>query len=118
MIWKVLLHEEFEKELLKLPENVQDRLAAYSSLLKEFGPQLGRPHADTLKGSCHANMKELRFSVDTGIWRVAFAFDARRQAILLVAGNKASENQKQFYKDLLHQADKRFSEWKKRQKGE
>jgi hypothetical protein len=33
-------------------------------LLREFGPALKRPHCDTLKGSRHANMKELRFAAD------------------------------------------------------
>jgi len=44
---------------------------------------------DTLKGSRYANMKELRFSAADGEWRVAFAFDPRRAAILLVAGDKS-----------------------------
>jgi len=41
--------------------SVQDGLLAVAKLLADYGPQLGRPHADTLKGSKHANMKELRF---------------------------------------------------------
>ena len=67
-----------------MPEAVQDELLAHARLLEEFGPQLGRPHADTLNGSAHANMKELRFDADDGVWRLAFAFDPRRKAILLV----------------------------------
>jgi hypothetical protein len=39
------------------------------------GPNLGRPHVDTLEGSSHPNMKELRFNADGGVWRFAFAFD-------------------------------------------
>jgi hypothetical protein len=57
--------------------------------LQSRGLCFGRPYGDTLKGSKHANMKELRFDAAGGIWRVAFAFDPRRQAILLVAGDKA-----------------------------
>jgi hypothetical protein len=51
-------------------------------LLEQFGSQLGRPRVDTLKGSRHANMKELRFDAADGVWRVAFAFDPKRNAVL------------------------------------
>ena len=60
MEWSVLLHPEFDPEFAELPEAAQDELAALSQLLKHFGPQLSCPHADTLNGSKHANMKELR----------------------------------------------------------
>ncbi|MEP2236015.1 MAG: type II toxin-antitoxin system RelE/ParE family toxin [Alteripontixanthobacter sp.] len=75
-------------------------------------PQLSRPHADTLSGSRYANMKELRFKADNGVCRVAFAFGPERQAILLVASNKAGVAQKRFYKTLIAiaTADKRFDE--------
>ena len=56
----------------KLDENVQDELLAQVILLRTFGPSLGRPSVDTLKGSIHANMKELRFKTPDGVWRVAF----------------------------------------------
>ena len=79
-------------------------------LLSDYGPQLGRPHADTLKGSSHANMKELRFEVADGEWRAAFAFDPERRAILLVAGDKSGGSQKRFYRKLIAKADFRFSE--------
>lgn len=62
---------------------------ALSPLLQQFGPQPGRPRVDTPDGSRRANMKELRFSAAAGEWRVAFAFHAKRDAILLVAGDKA-----------------------------
>lgn len=74
MEWDVLFHEEFEVEFNELFEEVQDELLAYAKLLKTFGSNLGRPHADTLNGSSHANMKELRFNAANGVWRVAFAF--------------------------------------------
>jgi hypothetical protein len=77
-------------------------------MLQEFGPQLGRPRVDTLNGSRHANMKELRFSAADGEWRVAFAFDPRRKAILLVAGDKSGGSEKRFYRELIRKADQRF----------
>ena len=69
---------------------------------------LGRPHVDTLSGSKHANMKELRFNADDGVWRVAFAFDLKREAIILIAGDKSGVAQDRFYKSLIAKADKRF----------
>jgi hypothetical protein len=54
-------------------------------------------------------MKELRFEAANGEWRAAFAFDPRRKAILLVAGDKAGVGQKRFYKQLIAKADQRFS---------
>jgi hypothetical protein len=63
-------------------------------------------------------MKELRFDADNGVWRVAFAFDPKRQAVLLVAGDKSGASQKRFYKQLIQKADERFTEWLERQKGE
>ncbi len=71
-------------------------------------PQLGRPRVDTLNGSSHANMKELRFDAADGVWRVAFAFDPRRQAILLVAGDKSGVSERRFYRELIRKADERF----------
>lgn len=53
-------------------------------------------------------MKELRFNADDGVWRVAFAFDTKRRAILLVAGDKSGVSQKNFYRQLIEVADRRF----------
>ncbi len=117
MQWTVLLDTAFEPEFADLAEDVQDELLANAKLLEAFGPQLGRPRADTLNGSKHANMKELRFDAADGVWRVAFAFDPKRCAILLVAGDKAETSEKRFYKQLIKKADKRFEEHLKRLKG-
>jgi hypothetical protein len=106
--WVVEIGEEFEPEFSALPEEVRLEILALARLLQQFGPQLGRPRVDTLAGSRHANMKELRFTAADGEWRVAFAFDPRRKAILLVAGDKSGGSQKRFYKQLLSKADERF----------
>jgi len=63
---------------------------------------------DTLNGSRRANMKELRFAAAGGEWRVAFAFDTKRKAILLAAGDKSGVSEKRFYRELISKADKRF----------
>ena len=108
MNWTVLIGDEFEPELLALPLAVQDGLFELVRVLQQFGPQLGRPHVDTLKDSKYANMKELRFDAEDGVWRVAFAFDVKRAAILLVAGDKSGGSQKRFYRELIRKADQRF----------
>ncbi len=89
MKWQVAFHDEFVPEFRSLPNQVQDEVYAIGHLLEQFGPQLGRPQVDTLNGSRHVNMKEMRFSAMDRAWRVAFAFDPARQAILLVAGEKS-----------------------------
>ena len=109
MSWTVRFVDEFEAEFLALQQKVQDELLVAARALAEYGPGLGRPYVDTLKGSKHANMKELRFDAEGGVWRVAFAFDPRRQGILLVAGDKSGVSQGRFYKQLIAKADKRFS---------
>jgi hypothetical protein len=106
--WTVEMAAEFEPEFDALHEDVQTEILALSLVLEEFGPHLGRPRVDTLKGSRHANMKELRFSAADGEWRVAFAFDPRRSAILLMAGDKSGVSQKRFYRELIRKADGRF----------
>ena len=107
--WIVEFHDEFDPEFDELGEEVQDELLAQLKLLEKIGPKLGRPRVDTLKGSEHANMKELRFTADGGEWRVAFAFDPRRYAIVLVAGDKSGGSEKRFYRQLIKKADKRFT---------
>jgi hypothetical protein len=78
--------------------------------MRVIGPAMKRPASDTLEGSRFSNMKELRFEADNGVWRVAYAFDPARQAILLVAGDKSGVSQRRFYKALLRKAHERFAE--------
>jgi hypothetical protein len=117
MTWDVEFADELDAEWDTLPHDVQDELLAHAKLLAQFGPQLGRPSVDSLKGSRHANMKELRFDAADGVWRVAFAFDPRRKAILLVAGDKSGVSEKRFYKQLIARADSRYAAHLARHKG-
>lgn len=110
MSWDVLFHPGFDAEFSEWPEALQDELLAHARLLAEFGPNLGRPLVDSLKASRYANMKELRFDWLGGVWRTAFAFDPRRQAILLAAGDKGGADQRRFYHRLIARADERFSQ--------
>lgn len=116
--WQVSFHPSFVDELSNLPEGVQDEVLALAGAIAEGGPQMGRPRVDTLKGSKHKNMKEGRFRAAGGVWRVAFAFDVERHAVLLVGGNKAGVAQKRFYRVLLDKADARFDEHLKAQEVE
>jgi hypothetical protein len=110
MAWSVGFHSSFEREFDELDEEVQDEILALMGLLQEFGPRLARPRVGTLNGSRHANLKELRFQAADGVWRVAFAFDPERKAIMLVAGDKSGGSERRFYKDLIATAEARFDE--------
>lgn len=107
-MWRVEAAPEFDLELAALDIEVRIELFAQAKLIQRFGPQAKRPRVDTLRGSKHANMKELRFDAADGVWRVAFAFDRRRHAVLLVAGDKSGVAQARFYKELIAKADTRF----------
>lgn len=107
-MWNVTTTEDFAEWFAELVEDSQVEVIAKVELLKFFGPKLGRPHADTLKGSKYANMKELRADTQSQVLRIAFAFDPDREAILLVGGDKSGRGQKQFYKQLLAKAEKLY----------
>ena len=70
MSWQVFFDAGFEPEFDELPEAVQDELLARAKLLEQFGPMLGRPHVDTLKGSRHNNMKNYGLTriMVYGVW--------------------------------------------------
>jgi hypothetical protein len=108
--WKIIFHDDFDPEFDEFTQDVQDNLLAAARAVQMAGPKAGRPHVDTLKGSKHANMKELRFTAHDGtqVWRVAFAFDPRRNGIVLVGGDKQGKDEKRFYKALIKVADARL----------
>ena len=106
--WVVEIGDEFEPEFDGLHEDVRTEILALARLLQQFGPRLRRPRVDTLNDSRYANMKELRFSAADGEWRVAFAFDPKRKAILLVSGDKSGGSERRFYRELIRKADDRF----------
>ena len=110
--WDVVFDEAFQSEFDGYDEAVQDKILARAGLLQQFGPNLPRPYADTLAGSKFTNMKELRAPVGKQVWRIAYAFDPVRRAILLCAGNKEGGNSKTFYAELIATADERFGKYK------
>jgi hypothetical protein len=104
-VWDVEYTEEFGTWWEDLEPDDQERLTAAVELLEKLGPSLGRPLVDTLKGSRHPNMKELR----PGTVRVLFAFDPRRTAILLLGGDK-SGHWKDWYVEAIPEADRLFDD--------
>ena len=106
MEWDVELDGDFAAWLAGLEPELRNEIIAHANLLRERGPQLGRPYVDTLVDSKFAHMKELRVQFGGDPWRILFAFDPRRVAILLVGGNKRGD--KRWYKKHLPIADERF----------
>jgi hypothetical protein len=104
-MWSTETTDEFDEWFAALGQDEQEEIAAKVHLLKLMGPQLKRPHADTLNGSAHANMKELRAGTAAAVIRIAFAFDPLQKAILLVGGDKAGVSERRFYKQLILKAD-------------
>lgn len=106
-------HVEFELivDWLEAQDSkVQQRVIAAATVLSQDGPQLGRPLVDSIEGSRHNNLKELRTSSNTiSAIRILFAFDPKRHAILLIAGNKAG-NWKRWYRENIPKADDLFDE--------
>ncbi len=105
MSWNVETTTTFDEWAESLPEVEQERLAFVVSLLEEDGPAARRPIVDSIKGSRHSNMKELR----RGSFRVLFAFDPERSAILLIGGDKR-DRWKQWYREAIPAADDLFDE--------
>ncbi len=107
-MWDIATTDTFDSWFAELASAEQAEVIAKVELLKLRGPRLGRPHADTLTGSKHANLKELRADTKSQVMRIAFAFDPQRTGILLVAGNKQGVGQKQFYKQLIAKAEELY----------
>ena len=112
MSWTVLFHPDFDPEFAGMPEEVRKSVAVVLVVLRDRGPQLGRPMVDTLNGSDFPNMKEMRMTAADGEWRFAFAFDPRRQAIVLCGGDKSGVSQRVFYRALIKKADERYKAWR------
>jgi hypothetical protein len=107
-VWEVEFTDQFEDWWRTLTEEQQDALAAGIEVLQERGPNLGRPLVDTIQTSRHNNMKELRVS-QGGALRVLFAFDPRRNALLLLGGDKSGE-WNEWYLTAIPHADDLFDE--------
>lgn len=107
-MWAVETTEIFDAWYAKLDDADRANVLASLLVLRQMGPRLGRPHADTVKGSRHSNMKELRIQSRGKPLRALFAFDPERKGIVLCAGNKAG-NDKRFYDEMISLADREFT---------
>jgi len=108
-MWEIILSEEIEQWFQELDDDSYDAVLVKVAILREIGPNLGRPHADTVEESKHKNMKELRIQHKKHVYRLFFAFDPKRQAVLLIGGDKRGD--KGFYKRMIPLADKIFSRY-------
>jgi hypothetical protein len=116
MPWEVILHPEFDDWFQRLDSDEQDAILEDAKVLEAFGPMLGRPRVDHVKGARLKNLKELRVRQTGQPIRVLFAFDPDKKAILLVGGNKAGD--KGWYKKNIPIAEKQFSQHVKEQENE
>lgn len=107
MAWEIVLVEEFEAWIKSLERAQSTRINAHIALLAEYGPNLGRPHVDVFKGAKIGNLKELRVQISGDPWRILFAFDPARRAILLVGGNKRGDAR--WYEVNIPIAEKRLA---------
>jgi hypothetical protein len=105
-MWKILQTNQFS-EWFTSSDNVDEdaRISIYAvmEVLRSLGPNLGRPYVDSVKGSRHENMKELRAQTKGRPFRIFFVFDPFRQAVLLIGGNKTGD--KRFYTRMIPIAD-------------
>jgi hypothetical protein len=105
-MWDVEYTDEFGQWWETLTAEEQTALDVGVRLLEQFGPQLSRPYVDSVKGSKHSNMKEMRTQCQGHPLRTFFAFDPRRCAILLIGGDKTGNDR--FYEQMIPLADRLF----------
>ncbi|HKY35789.1 MAG TPA: type II toxin-antitoxin system RelE/ParE family toxin [Polyangiaceae bacterium] len=108
MSWEVEYTDEFAAWWLDLAEQVQDAIDRTIHLLEARGPTLPFPHSSDVRGSKHGHMRELRVQVGGDPYRIFYAFDPRRAAILLVGGNKVGDGQ--FYERMVPIADRVYDD--------
>ena len=107
MAWEVEFTDEFEQWWHGLSESEQGKVDARVNLLMERGPNLGFPFSSQVKISRFPEMRELRGQAGGDPLRMLYAFDPRRTAILLVAGNKTGEDR--WYEKNVPVADRLFA---------
>ena len=108
MKWDVEYTDEFEAWWDHLNEAEQDSVQAAVMLLGEDGPHLGFPHTSDIKGSRHGNLREFRVQHAGRPYRVLYAFDPRRSAILLIGGDKTG--QERWYAEHVPLAERLYDE--------
>ncbi len=108
MEWEVEYTDEFELWWVKRTESEQVDIAAVVELLEQAGPQLPFPYSSGINGSKHSHMRELRVQHEGRPYRVLYAFDPRRMAILLLGGDKTGNDE--WYEQNVPIADRLYDE--------
>ena len=108
-VWEVEVTDQFRDWWATLTSEQQEAITDRVDLLEERGPDLGRPVVDRIQESRHQNMKELRASKE-GALRILFMFDPRRQAILLIGGDKSGDWE-EWYDRTIPIADDLYDEY-------
>jgi hypothetical protein len=106
VMWNVVTIDLFDQWFLSLSDKEQESILVGLFKLRAFGPVLGRPDVDTLSSSRVSNLKELRIQHQGHPYRVLFAFDPLRQAVMLCGGDKTGD--KRFYKKMIPIAEQAF----------
>jgi hypothetical protein len=108
MEWEVEYTDEFGEWWNGLTQGEQEAITAYVGLLEQRGPRLPHPYSSGIEGSRHAHMRELRVQHQGRPYRIFYAFDPRRTAILLIGGDKTGDER--FYERLIPVADRLYDE--------
>jgi hypothetical protein len=103
MPWEIEYTDEFGEWWDGLTEDAQEGVKVGVNLLRELGPALTRPYADTVRGSKFANMRELRVQYEGKPYRVLYAFNPLRTGILLIGGDKTGNSR--WYDEYIPRAD-------------
>lgn len=110
-MWKIVLTDEVAAWLRALDQPTQKKVRNAVAKLSEDGPTLGRPLVDTVRDSKLNNLKELRpITKHTNAVRILFVFDPKRQAVLLVAGDKSGQWNR-WYPKAIKVAETRYRRW-------
>lgn len=110
-MWIIKQTEEFQDWFEGSDKALQDDTLEHVEVLRQFGPQLGRPQVDTLKGSSITNLKELRFNSGNKVVRLFFVFDPDRNGVLIIGGDKAGSGDKSFYDKMIDKSEKIYSKY-------
>ena len=109
MAWDIEFTDEFHEWWTTLTSDQQDDVTYSVRLLEELGPALGHPHSSKINGSRHSGMRELRTQSGGRPFRILYAFDPRRSAILLIGGDKTGNDR--WYDEFVPIADRLYDEY-------
>ena len=104
-MWHIEYTQEYENWFSDQEEEIKIEINAKAIVLQEFGPNLGRPYVDTIKGSKYKNLKELRIKYKNNVIRILFIFNVKRNCWLIIGGNKKGKNEEDFYSKIIKQAE-------------